>query len=512
MILITSAAYISPGLISEFGKLPPAMLPVKNKRLYEHQLALFPNEHIKVLSLPVSYTLTEYDAKRLDELTVKVIHVPDNLTLGESVVYVLNVLSQYSEHLKILHGDTLFSKLPEERDGYTVSTSDIDYAWSKTDNDLEVMTGFFAFSNQSLLIRKITEKGYRFIDGVRAYGEDLSLKKIQSSDWLDFGLVNSYYRSISKMTTERAFNNLLVDRYSLTKSSKEVRKILAEANWLKSLPNEMKHYAPAIWESGEKDGVGYYTIEYYYLSSLANLFVFGKNPDFVWKDIINACIEYINDEAKYIPEHAEEIAIGNDDLYAPKTKLRLDKYAAQTGLDLSHEWVLNGIKVPSLKQIIEETNALITKKEIKFVCLMHGDFCFSNILYDFKSMSIRVIDPRGIDSKGNNSIYGDLRYDVAKLAHSVLGMYDFIIGGMFHYEQKEEYDITFGFEKNDLLASIQAYFNTQSFAGYTLEQLSTYPILIHLFLSMLPLHNDNPARQKAFLANALRLYIQFKNL
>jgi hypothetical protein len=29
---------------------------------------------------------------------------------------------------------------------------------------------------------------------------------------------------------------------------------------------------------------------------------------------------------------------------------------------------------------------------------------------------------------------------------------------------------------------------------------------VHLFLSMLPLHADDPARQDALLANALRLY------
>ena len=37
-----------------------------------------------------------------------------------------------------------------------------------------------------------------------------------------------------------------------------------------------------------------------------------------------------------------------------------------------------------------------------------------------------------------------------------------------------------------------------------------YPIMINLFLSMIPLHSDNNLRQKAMLANALNLYIEFK--
>ena len=75
---------------------------------------------------------------------------------------------------------------------------------------------------------------------------------------------------------------------------------------------------------------------------------------------------------------------------------------------------------------------------------MHGDFCFSNILYDFKSQSIKVIDPRGLSGDGKEqSIYGDLRYDVAKLAHSVIGKYDFIIAGRFSYSEESQHDMNF---------------------------------------------------------------------
>ena len=142
---------------------------------------------------------------------------------------------------------------------------------------------------------------------------------------------------------------------------------------------------------------------------------------------------------------------------------------------------------------------------------MHGDFCFSNILYDFKSKTIRVIDPRGLDVEGHQSIYGDMRYDVAKLAHSILGMYDYIIGGNFTYTEMEPYNVELQFPGNDVIKAVQEFFRSMNFAGHTLKELSTYPIMIHLFLSMLPLHSDKPKRQKAMLANALRLYVEYKN-
>ena len=61
MILITSGAYIDSSLASEFGYIPPCMLPVQNKRLYEHQINLIRNHFGKdekvVLSLPKSYSM-----------------------------------------------------------------------------------------------------------------------------------------------------------------------------------------------------------------------------------------------------------------------------------------------------------------------------------------------------------------------------------------------------------------------------------------------------------------------
>ncbi len=514
MILITSAAYISPGLASEFGKLPPCMLPVQNKRLYEHQLSLIPEKELIILSLPQSFQLKEFDKNKLDIRGVHIVFVPDDLSLGASIVYVLNVVARYEEVIHILHGDTLFEKLPDNTDVCLVSKAEDDYSWAEVDSRMNknVYAGYFSFFSQSLLIQKITEHNYNFILGVEAYNNIRYLEKIEVSYWLDFGLVNSYYRSTSKMTTQRFFNTLKVNSYSVTKCSRDNRKILAEANWFNSLPKGLKHYAPALWNFGVQEDKAFYEIEYYYLSSLANLFVFGKNPVFVWEEIIKACANFINDIAQYNPEDKDisKISIQNDRLYAPKTLKRLEEYSRQRNISLNHSWVINGVQVPSLLEIVEETDRMINKNDERFVKLMHGDFCFSNILYDFKSKTIRVIDPRGLDLDGNYSIYGDIRYDVAKLSHSILGLYDFIIGGFFTYSEKDAYNIILEFEKESFLNAIQENFRHQHFAGYSLMELNTYPILVHLFLSMLPLHKDDALRQKVMLANALRLYVEFK--
>ena len=258
MILITSAAYVNPSLASEFGLLPPCMLPVQNKRLYMHQLKLFKdNQDAIYISLPETYELSSYDRNQLEQRNVTPIMVPDGLSLGQSVIYCLNSAGHFDEPLYILHGDTLFRDLSMSPDSYVVSRAEDNYSWASVDNDT-IYAGFFAFSSQSLLIKCITRQGNSFIAGVEMYGMTRPLEKITSDSWMDFGLVNTYYRSISNMTTQRVFNDLNIGRFSIKKSSHDVNKMMAEAQWILNLPKNLRHYAPAVWDSGTDGDMGYY--------------------------------------------------------------------------------------------------------------------------------------------------------------------------------------------------------------------------------------------------------------
>jgi len=512
MLIITSAAYVTPGLAAEFGKLPPCMLPVQNKRLYEHQIALSKPKEPVVVSFPKSFELSSFDEIRLKSLNVRVVYVPDGFKLGQSIVYVLNSLALYNEPIRILHGDTLFSSILDEFDLCAVAEAEDNYDWAsigETSND--IYSGYFSFSNQSLLIRAVTESNYDFIAGVVAYGQQVSLKLSVLPNWLDFGILNSYYRSISKFTTQRCFNELEINCYSVIKSSNDKLKMAAEANWFQSLPPHMKHYAPAVWESGIKDGKGYYEIEYYYLSSLSNLFVFGRNTPYVWERIVDACAEYFEDEFLVKPADIKTVASQSNLLYSAKTLQRLEEYSKLSGISLDKEWEINGYHTPSLRQILEEFDPIISKDSTRFVSLMHGDTCFSNILYDFKSKTIKLIDPRGVDPNKNISIYGDIRYDVAKLSHSIVGLYDHIISGLYYYSEKSTYNVNLRFDIDDTAKKVQKYFIEHKYAGFDVVELCTYPITILLFLSMLPLHSDHSDRQKAMLANALRMYVEYHN-
>lgn len=487
MILITSGAYIDSSLASEFGNIPPCMLPVQNKRLYEHQIELIRNQfgynEKIVISLPNSYHIDEYDFNKINELNVEVVKVDESLSLGESISSILCNIEDYS--IYILHGDTLFSNLSKELDVCSVGKSYAFYNWSYTNfNYGAIRTGFFSFSSSNALLKNLVKHNYNFNYII------CNLKEIELEGWLDFSLTSTYYKSISKFTTQRVFNNLSITEYSVTKSSKDNIKMQAESNWLSNIPVQLKRYVPQIYEKKNDS----YTVEYLYNSSLANIFVFGNLDINSLKDILERCIEYINLEKQYKPD----TRIDTNYLYTEKTLSRLSY------LNLDENYIINGVQVGSIREIIEDLDNYIDKDCYKYNSIMHGDLCFSNILYDSRSNHIKLIDPRGVDNKRNISIYGDWRYDVAKLAHSIIGKYDFIIANRFKYKENTSTDIEFDIEYDNKIEELEIYFD--KFFDFKMY----YSIMINLFLSMIPLHSDNILRQKAMLANALDLYVEFK--
>ncbi|WP_421867960.1 hypothetical protein [Motiliproteus sp.] len=122
MFLITSGAYISQEFASELGCLPPSFLPLGNRCLYEYQIALAePLSDDIYLSIPESFELSDYEQAFIAEHSVKLITVPEGLSLGESVLYCLNMAQCGNSQLQILHGDTLFQNLPKGNDLVSIS-------------------------------------------------------------------------------------------------------------------------------------------------------------------------------------------------------------------------------------------------------------------------------------------------------------------------------------------------------------------------------------------------------
>lgn len=519
MILITSAKYCPPEFSIEFGKLVPSFLPLANKRLYEYQIALFKahalykNEKI-VLSLPQSFKPEKADLKKLESLGAQLLFAPDGLSLGESINYCL-CMNLPLKNLQILHADTYISRLDEGKNVLGASKVSNNYEWSfltqskklhyKLKNsavkslDKLILNGYFKIEKPYIFMRHLSACEYDFVKALYAYSQDFAFDLSVDETWLDFGLVSSYFQSKKTITTQRAFNSLQIKDNFVLKKSRLKDKIEAEIAWFKAFPEELSFYIPKFSLLDSKS----YKTEYLYLNTLSELFVFGYLPPLIWDKIFHKLKDFLN------KLHAHKLKGKKPDFnYKAKSLERLQAFSRQHKFKLdkplSLEFKGRVHALPSLLEMLEILDRNLPPKQ-EF-CFIHGDFCFSNIMFDFRANELKCFDPRGLDFKGTITPFGDKNYDLAKLAHSIIGLYDFFIAGFFELEFKD-YHFKLTLDLKD-----KAAFEASFLRIFKLSESQIYALIIHLFLSMLPLHSDNEKRQFGLLANALRLFVRLIEL
>lgn len=522
-----SGAFVGQELESEFGKIPPSFLPLGNKRLYQYQIALAPKGEEIYISIPETFNISITDETWLEKNNVNIIKTPNSLSLGASLVASLNISGNtLNKPLHVLFGDTLFRSLPivgenvvgisytKDYYNWAVVTND-NIQWLK-DNPLEpsnarhrIIDGYFKFNDPRELIKSITQSEWQFLEGLNKYHNTIGITPIESDNWLDFGHVNTYYRSKAQYTTQRAFNELLITPDWIEKSSSKSNKIAAEAFWFENIPSELRGFIPQYLGSKYENDTISYRLEFLHLTALNELYVFSKLPSKAWEQILTSCMNFLvacNNNKASDCSSSNTLSI----LLKEKTIERLNDYCQNKNISLDKKWSLNGDEGFSLTQILESINMYVPSNP-KENTVLHGDFCFSNILYDFRAGKIKTIDPRGLTPSNEQTIYGDLRYDLAKLSHSVLGLYDWIIAGYYDVTINDG-DISFDIAEEEHHKGTQQIFIkiVEDTFGLTAKEL--YAMQIHLFLSMLPLHSDDIERQKALFANAFRLHQIFLRL
>ena len=189
--------------------------------------------------------------------------------------------------------------------------------------------------------------------------------------------------------------------------------------------------------------------------------------------------------------------------------------------------VVNGQEMQNIPALWERIEAEVDRlSENVQGCIVHGDLCLSNILYDLRSRVCKLLDPRG--SFGSAGIYGDPRYDVAKLYHSTYGLYDFITNDLFHVsvagreirleirrrpqhgEIRERFEKVF-FGKRGHSTFLTPSGDRSESGGEKVDcpLFDRREILLLtglLFASMPALHYDEPSRQIAMYARAMQLF------
>ncbi len=376
--------------------------------------------------------------------------------------------------------------------------------------DKQALVGYYSFSDTKYLLNCCVKKRLmlkkEISNALIMYQKKHILKTRLIDDWYDLGHTSGLIKLKNSLFSARDFNSISVDTNLgiLTKSSSKIQKLEDEAYWFNNIPNELKILTPRFINFFKKENQAELTQEFYGYPSLQELYLSGEVNIEDWSYILEKLFILHKKFEQYSIKENEKSLIW---LYFDKTVQRVEELKKQKvywqNLLETENIVINGIKyfgIKSLKNRIEQYVNYLSKNTKQTV--IHGDFCFSNILFDSSNYIFKLIDPRGRLNE-EATIYGDPRYDIAKLRHSVCGFYDFIVQGLFTISEKNksfEYEI-FAIKNYSVLEEKFDNFAKQN--GYNPRDIKFIEGL--LFLSMIPLHKDNFNRQKVFYLKAVEL-------
>lgn len=330
---------------------------------------------------------------------------------------------------------------------------------------------------------------------------------VEFVEWIDGGHDVNFYKAKQQLTTSRSFNSVEIDatRGVIRKSSNNTIKFRNEVNFVSMLPRTMISYFPRVFGVNENSsGRTSVDMEYYGYPTLAEYMLHWSLSEGHWSRIflgIHTLLEDMN---------AFSYEIGVDayqEFYCGKLQSRFDEFRVQLAeeerfITDKDEVMVNGKACKNIHVLKEEIEQRIKRLYSKdSFSVMHGDLCFGNMLFDLNSGAIRLIDARGAFGDRCVGIYGDQKYDLAKLCHSVIGKYDHVVSNLFSLSitaDTIDYEIA---ERENHTLLVGRMENLVAAQGSDIKDIKFLMSL--LFLSMCPLHEDSPDRQKVFYAHGL---------
>jgi hypothetical protein len=323
---------------------------------------------------------------------------------------------------------------------------------------------------------------------------------------------------MEKLVT-RAYNRFEVD---------ETRAVIRKLSATPRLRDEIQYYVklvnahpreaaffPKLYQWSDEGGNYWMDLEMYDYPNLGKYLLAEDvvpSWDVVFDKLKNILTSW-SETYPYTPWSQEEIRQASFDMYITKTEREQKAFydGWKDKIDCifldqirNHIIYINKKEYKPFEIIWLQVRKYIEENMLDFIpSLIHGDCCFSNILYGKDKKIFRFIDPRG--SFGKDGIYGDIRYDVAKLYHSVDGTYEAFINDKFTVESHGNlHDI---YIKGHMARAEMHYaldsFEQTFFPTFNKKQIKILQGCI--FIGMCARHYDSLERQHAMYLTGIRL-------
>jgi hypothetical protein len=325
---------------------------------------------------------------------------------------------------------------------------------------------------------------------------------------LDISDISSFLNFFSGGFEARYFNQLVGDKHTLEKRSSDKLKIEKEYRFYHLIPDRMKAWFVMPYDFKVETDYASYTMERLNVPDMALQWIHNAVSErelSLFLDKVGSFIK--NRPNREISSQAYENRF--KELYLNKVLERMDKLRSTEQFSKIETYIHNGTEF-TLESIMESYQSLLMKiyplVSGKQEVIGHGDLCFSNILYDKNSYLVKFIDTKGALSE--NDLWTDPYYDLAKLSHSILGNYDFINNELFSVSLDNTLELQMSLKSRNLSFHQQTFVRKMDDLGYDMRVIRLCEA--SLFLSMLPLHIDNPRKVVAFILNAINILEELK--
>lgn len=278
-----------------------------------------------------------------------------------------------------------------------------------------------------------------------------------------------------------------------------------EISYYKSIPHDLRIFFPRLIDvSLEIDGGQSAEFEYFPYNTLDKFYASTLNE---WK-IIASQIKYI------LNKFAEQKPLGNYPYEQSRKEMYIDKTINEctsliknnkffSDLEKTKKLWINGAEYDNFLVIWDRIKQIIEKELIEKApeaCMVHGDCCMNNILVHIHKNQayIRMIDPRG--SWGPKGLWGDLRYDWAKLYHSFDGKYELIVNDQYTlYNEGNKFVYAFPHDFNNAKQAIE------EVMPQNVSQLECKLIQATIYIGMVQRHKDSIDRQKIMYCTGIKM-------
>jgi len=335
--------------------------------------------------------------------------------------------------------------------------------------------------------------------------------RLAGNEFMHIGNADGLVACLTRRYDARFFNRLETSEYTVTKVSQNREKIKAEYTFWHLLPDDMKMWFVMPFDYQEDASCASYRMERLHIPNLSVKYVHGAMDAEEFEDVLRRFFHFLDSRTSRPVSRADYAALA-DKTYLQKTEERIRRLKADPGYASVAALLASGTSYGSIDAVYERFLALYrsafgTLKDKPVAVVGHGDPCFSNILFDRATKTLKFVDPKGALTE--DALWADPYYDLCKLSHSVCGLYDFFNSAIYEISLDDDLRLRLSipFDNAAYRRAFRRYVR-QSDYDYRFVRVGEAA----LFLSMLPLHIDNPHKVLGFILNAIRIMDEIERL